>query len=378
MGKTLTLPMIPVNEVTLYGVPQLVSEPSTRLVAEAPFALAVGEGYPSALTAALPRTYFASCGALMGRVEYERAEGGSSSITATFMDTPAVRVTATGEGGAEIVVFGTYEPGPDEPCGTALSALASVPFELRIQVFAWRPAGVQWDLPPQCGTQTPVLLATSSTPKLAARLANIDGQPFYAQNAAPDRQLTVTLEAEGAHTWFLPSAEAGLAELRWPDVASTVSVNPTIGAPLAVTVVEASAVTAAQVEFVLGGHVGNSIPLEDGASLGADGWRRTSNRIVPIIGRTNVGANVLCSQPDPTWFELLSDTTSSCDVRPVTQGPLEGAVILPGPHLGASSYVRADGACKLRLRASAFDGGKGFEQRLSVTLQNVSELFPIE
>ncbi|HEX5657828.1 MAG TPA: hypothetical protein VFX59_11565 [Polyangiales bacterium] len=62
-----------------------------------------------------------------------------------------------------------------------------------------------------------------------------------------------------------------------------------------------------------------------------------------FIEQTNVGTDVLCSLPNPAWFELVSETP-------------------------------ADGTCALRLRARGLNRGKRFEQSFAVTLANTREL----
>jgi hypothetical protein len=376
--RTLALPMIPVTKAVLHGVPLVGSDRDTKIVfAGTSLSMAVGEGYPTELLGTFPDSYFSDCGPLSGSFRFDRLEGTSSTVSATLTELPAIRFTVSEEVDAEFVVFGEYTPGGDEACGAALTSMARVPVELPIKVFARRPTGVRFTRPEPCGEAAPLLLATSSTPELDVQMMTRDLEGFFPANALQHRSVSLTLETNAERDWHLPSAEAGLNELRWPSVATEVTIRPAIGEPISATVVEVSAVRSVAVDFYLGGFAAEPVKVEDGATEGEGGWRRVSNRLLPTVVNSAVGDAVLCSQPDPAWFELTSETPTRCDVRPVMNFPLEAAVLTTFPTLGVSAYVLADGTCTLKLRAPGMNGGKGFERRFSATLLNVSELAKI-
>ncbi|MEY4512125.1 MAG: hypothetical protein RLZZ450_4247 [Pseudomonadota bacterium] len=374
VALSLAVPLISATTTKLDAVPQIVSVPTTKIVFDVTLGLAVGEGYPTDLAVYLGTSFWAGCGQLQGAFRFTRIVGASSAITAMLTDDVNLQLRVASEGKAEVMVYGVYRPSADEACAESLAMQGDVPVEMRLSLSALRPSGVRWRRPGPCMDNGPLLVATSSTLDLHVELLDAAGESFIAFNAHPDRQISLTVESSAQLPQPPSTVEAGLAELRWPSLASRISIRPAIGEPLVVTTVAASAVTELEVEFALGGTAGGAITLRDGESAGDAGWHRVSNRLAPTVVKAKVGDNLLCSQPDQAWFELRSDTPSRCDTLVEMPLVLDRAVVLPRSSLGLSSRVLADGVCTLRLRAPGLDGGKGFEQRLSVTLSNVSSL----
>lgn len=377
-SATLALPSVPQTTVVLHAVPNFPAAPDRSvLLAESRLLFALGDGYPRELTGTFSSRYFAGFGQLEGKLTFERLEvpDSAAGIVTAELVAGGVHVVVSREGETKLVAHGTYVPTAEERVSEALMGLTSVPFAMHIPVSVRRVMGARFALPPGCAE--PLYVATSSVlPSLSVGLVDTAGELFYPSNAQYARAAATTVETEKPFAWQTLDEDEGLESLRFPDVATRVMVRPSGGEPLVIQVVDAAAITKANVTFALAGYAGGSVDLLDGTSY-PGGGPRSSNRVAPIVNDVYVGPNLLCSLPNPAWFSLTSDTQTTCDVRPLTTASID-SLVLPDFDVGLTAFVRADGECSLRLRAAGFDGGAGFERRLRVTFSKVAQLTPVE
>jgi hypothetical protein len=240
--------------------------------------------------------------------------------------------------------------------------------------------GLEWLRPYACGDGPMKVVGGAFIDALVPAPVDAAGEPFYPVNAESGRWLRFDTEAcaYGALAWpESPAGPGAPAGTQFPMGPARVTLTADVGAPLVAPVQAPGEIDAAEVVFAVAGFGGGPVPLTDGETLGDQGWGRTARRIFPsVLGLTSAGVPV-CGAPPPEWFVFTAAPPEVCAPRPLaTEGDIDPSVRygLPGPYLGVSAYLVADGTCDLSLTAPAFAAGAGFEARLSATLLNVENM----
>lgn len=352
------IPMRPRDELTLYGLPEIVETDSgPRMELAARIDLAVGPGYPEAIELMLPDAWWATCGSGVGPLELDTLSGGEGPVIADRLDAQTIRLEAKESGASAFIGRGKVELEED---ACELQAGTVLELDLSLSVVAHDAVDGRIAMP--CVSEEPASVAPGSRPSgpwFSAELLDAYGKPYSAANADADAQLGVELHGE------FDADHASPASLRtWiaPSRSGRVEIVPALGDPVVVDVVESERIVAAPVEFQLAGAASGSITLVDGERYGDEGWGRVANRIAPMLvepARTDMGP--LCSDPFPGWFRLESLTPSVCTVVDLPVGGDKGdGYLLYGARLGQAARLERAGTCTLELHAPGFAAAAGF------------------
>jgi hypothetical protein len=344
--------------------------------------LLVGEGYPTVFTASAAWRYYGGCGELNGALQFTRVEVDGEAVTARLEGGTSLVLEVRAAGEATVVLRGTYSaPDTDQDaCAEDFPPGSVTPVVERVRVRAIAPTAVEWLRPYACGDGPMKVVGGAFIDALVPAPVDAAGEPFYPVNAESGRWLRFDTEAcaYGALAWpESPAGPGAPAGTQFPMGPARVTLTADVGAPLVAQVQAPGEIDAAEVVFAVAGFGGGPVPLTDGETLGDQGWGRTARRIFPsVLGLTSAGVPV-CGAPPPEWFVFTAAPPEVCAPRPLaTEGDIDPSVRygLPGPYLGVSAYLVADGTCDLSLTAPAFAAGAGFEARLSATLLNVENM----
>jgi hypothetical protein len=376
----LVLPMQPVDEGPLSGVVEVSETPGApSLTLDTALTFAVGGAYPTEFVALLPAPLYASCGMLEGAVTWDEITGSSDAVEAALDDASRLALTVRGPGSAQIVLSG--EMVVSEPFGCEVPVDVPVPFELRIATRAVIPSGARVEVPERCANAVEARVAAqpfgSRMEQFQLALLDDAGERMYVANATEGAPVDVRVRGTFSQA-LVDDPPATLSELAFPATPGEVEIAPLAGTPLRVEVVDAARVTDIDVTFHLAGPAAGSIPLESGASYGADGWNQVDNWIAPMVDETRVGADALCSPPALAWFQLRSLTPAACQTVPVPGDHFGGTGgkrhFLDGDGTNTAAQLEADGTCTLSLEAPGFTNGKGLARLLSASFTNVDQL----
>lgn len=344
--------------------------------------LLVGAGYPTVFTASAAWRYFGGCGELDGALKFTSVDVAGDAVTARLDGDTALVLEVQGEGEATVVLTGAYRaPDTDQDaCAGDFLPGSITPVVERVRVRAIAPKSVEWQRPYACGEGLLQVVGGAFLDALVPAPVDAAGEPFYPINAASNRWLRFDTEAcaDGTPDWPAAPAEPDApAGTQFPMGPARVTLSADVGAPLVAEVLAPGQIDAAEVVFAVAGFGGGPVPLTDGVTLGEQGWGRTARRVFPAVLALSSAGVPVCGAPPTEWFEFTAGPSEVCEPRPLaSEGEIDPArhFGLPGPYLGASAYLVADGTCDLRLSAPAFAGGAGFEARLSATLLNVENM----
>jgi len=254
--------------------------------------------------------------------------------------------------------------------------MVDIHVEMRFDISARIPTAlVPARRPASCRETSETLLMATSLLNSLTRLemADEEGTSVPARNAEYTHSVALTITAPSGTT--LEDPERGIAGVKLGSEAGALTIQAPFGAPVEYTVVDLQDVTDWSVAWSIAGVAGGGIrALEDGRTY--DGpWGRTSNRILPVMtGHFASEDSLLCTdQVDPSLFIVTSETPENCSVDDVAYESTE----IGGRPMGHSVTVNADGECRLRLSAPDFNGGRGLEDTISVTLTRVDQMIAL-
>ena len=375
----LLIPMQPVTEAPVSGVVEVSDAPGApSLTLDTTLTFAVGAAYPTDFLALLPAPLYASCGMLEGAVTWGEITGSTDAVVAA-LDGARLALTVRGPGSAQIVLRG--EMVVSEATGCEVPVDVPLPFELRVATRAVIPSDARVEVPARCADAVEARVAAQSfgSPMEPFQLALLDdaGERMYLANATPEAPVDVRVRGDFSQA-LVDDPPATLSQLAFPATAGVVEIAPLAGTPLRVEVVDAARVTDIDVAFQLAGTAAGPIPLESGATYGADGWNRVENWIAPMVEETWVGSDALCSAPSLAWFQLRSLTPAACQTVPVPADHFGGTGgkrhLLYGDGTNTAAQLEADGTCTLTLEAPGVANGSGLERSLSASFANVALL----
>lgn len=345
--------------------------------------LLVGEGYPTEFTASAAWRYYGGCGELNGSLQFTRVEVDGEAVTARLDGGTSLVLAVQAAGEATVVLTGTYHaPDTDQDaCAEDFPPGSVTPVVERVRVRAIAPTAVEWLRPYACGDGPLKVVGGAFIESLVPVPVDAGGEPFYPVNTESNRWLRFDTEAcaDAALTWPAAPADTDApAGTQFPLGPARVTLTADFGAPLVAEVQAPGEIDAADVVFAVAGFGGGPVHLTDGETLGEQGWGRTARRIFPSVLGLTAGGVPVCGAPPPEWFAFTAGPPEVCAPRPLApaEGDIDPSVRygLPGPYLGVSAYLVADGTCDLSLAAPAFAAGAGFEARLSATLLNVENM----
>ncbi|MEM6995580.1 MAG: hypothetical protein AAF721_34030 [Myxococcota bacterium] len=369
----ITIPMRPRATGELYAVPTIGDDGGPRMQFDASLTLAVADGYPTEFTAALPEQWWATCGLGVGAIRLSPASVTGDAVSVNQPD-PTTVVLAEYRAGATTHIVADGELTLDgESCGYPSGTTVAVDFTLSVSTRAIGGSRIE---PPCAG---PVVIATSSRygavdrgpwAWFSAHLLDVDEAPLYVDNAEPDAQVDVVLRGsfDAGH-----AAPAHIGAWVAPSRAGLVEITPTGGPTLAVDVADADRVTGAALNFQIAGAAAGSLIVEDGGDYGT--WGRKANRLAPMVQSVIVDDRPLCSQPDPTWFQLRTETPAQCSILELPHAATLGEdYLLSGDRIGHAARLDRDGTCALVVDAPAFDPTAQFPRRFAASFRNVDKL----
>ena len=335
---------------------------------EAHFALSPDLSGPLDVT--LGPVWLGSCGVLNGALRVTGAavsEGGVLDVELTGDRTATV--TPLGAGSTTLTLTGTYTAA-DDRCASTLPPGSELSFREDVAVVVFEPTTSRWS-----ACASPVRGAVGramENPSL--HVIAPDGREVIPVNALPNRALSydVVFCGASAGTWAPWRDERSLT---MPSEPGRILLDPAVGEPLEVEVVDVEDVEDFGVTFEVGGYAAGPTVLEDGGAYGP-GWGRSSRFILATVDVATVGGTTLCTDVPPEWFTLTSGPVDRCAPRgPACREDLDFFCLQAyGQVVGEPVYAVSDGECTLVLSAPSAAGGSGFEERVSVTLSGVENM----
>lgn len=364
----IVIPVQPRSELPILGTATLLgSGEQAQVSMQAELVLAVGEGYPDALTAFVPEwSLVADCGYVLGQTVLHDATGSTDAIAARIEE-GGLALSVHDAGQTVLSIAGEVVANGLGGCPVADGQ--RVPLTLALSVRVVRPAGTRFERAEACGDAPK--LAPSSVPEIAMVLLDEHGQPFEAANALPEGQAAVRLRGafEAARSDYVPPTLGSWTTT----VVGEVELVPAVGDPLLVEVVDASAITRADIEFQLAGSLADPTVLQDDTTYGADGWLDGTNRLAPMVRRIEADGVPLCSAPSEEWFALESLTPQVCEVLDNDFAKL--SPLLLGHRTGTVARLVQDGTCSLVLHARDLPANVGRTWTLDAEFLRVDELY---
>ncbi|MEM6995581.1 MAG: hypothetical protein AAF721_34035, partial [Myxococcota bacterium] len=360
----ITIPMRPRASGELYAVPTLDDDGGPRMRLDASLTLAVADGYPAEFTAALPERWVATCGPGVGAIRLASPSITGDAVSVIQAD-PATLVLADYRPGASTRIVADGELTLDEDsCGYPSGTTVAVEFTLSVTTRAIGGSRIE----PPCAE--PVIIATSArygavelgqSAWFSAHLLDVDDEPLFVDNAEPDAQVDVHVRGalDAGH-----AAPDHLGVWVAPSRAGVVEITPLGGPTLAVDVAGAERVTGATLNFQVAGVFAEPLVVQDGGDYGS--WARKANCVAAMVQSMTVDERPLCSQPDPTWFDLRSETAAQCSIVDLPHpGALAEDYLLFGDRIGRAARLDRDGTCALVVDAPAFDPIAEFPRRIA-------------
>lgn len=354
------------------GVPELIAGDEPSFVIDSTITLLLDPTVPDVFDLTFAGQAFATCGSLSGAFSFASLESvGAPPVDAELLE-DRLSLTLREVGDGSLVLRGQYTPvEPGERCGAATFEQPA-PAELRVNVRVRR-LGRAVVVIPGCPSTSPMrAVAGGRIGPVVIDAYDEAGDPAYFANVE-GLPTTIVVTSDGGE----PGTDSTLSFIDVPASATHVSVAPAVGAPLEIDVVTPADIDGVAVRVELGGVAGSPVLVEDGASFVGVGWGRVSNRLVPTLGDVTVEGVGVCTDPDPSWFELTTATPDVCVPRASEPGELGGWLVLSGTDLGLSAELLADGRCELRLAAPALAGGDGLTTTVAAEFANVWQMMDI-
>jgi len=381
----ITVPIVPVSAFDFRGeineVPRSSDDGPATLLATRQIELAWGENYPTSLAVnftGLTHRLIVPCYPIRGAVELTSVEG-SGVASATLVEPNSLTIEARGEGVTTFLLRGHYtapEGGEAQNCGEFFPSGENMLLEITLMVTVRRPVSVELE-PRDCPNR---LIGGSTLQKImpTIRLFDADGDGFTPQNASPTSPIELIVTApNGAE---LISDEEGAGSIRLGLAAGQLRIEGFGEELMEFEVLAPSRITSLDVRFDIPGVAAGPFPLTSGERYGQEGWGRKGRQIAPVLpDGLVVDGEKLCATPAPAWFELVSLTPDICEIiDPVVfqeRDALGGRYLYYDDLVGHAAYPLIDGTCELRLDAPLLNGGEGITHSLTVTLDNVEQLF---
>jgi hypothetical protein len=350
----LVLPVVPREESAL---PVMLGETDTGFEAfpEWTVSLALGEPYPASVRFGLEDGFMLrQDGRLLTELEgltLRAANAPSAALGVALVDGNHFELTAREVGDFTVTLEGDWVPATsDAPSERAFS------IELTVEVR--RAASVVWH---PCVT-TPLRMIAGAPFQMAwHELLDEDGMQFSPANAEGSNNVEFTVRAAPGTTL---TAEEGLASLVADGPEQTIEVqalNAQIGS----------------FELV---HLDSADGLEARFFFAAD-WMRGTTELFPggtahaprpgqdpghigVAPTLSVGGVNVCSAAQPEWFEVRSETPSTCS-ETGERGCGEACSLSALPVV---VLAESPGICELAVSAPASNGGLGTTAGLSVEL----------
>lgn len=327
---------------------------------------------PTEIAVSLGPLWYGQCGPLNGTLTITRAEvTAGTAVAFELTGSRSATLSVSGAGTASVELTGTYAAPADvdDPCARLIPAGGEIPFTEVLTVDVIEPTATRWYTGPLCGE--PVRAAVGRRLEGLGLIAlGPDGRDLYPINALPYRSVAfdaVACDLDGAP--WAPWDEEGTSMLM-PNSAGRVTLEPTVGDPMQIEVVDIGDVSTFATTFEIGGMAGGPTVLEDGGSYGP-GWGRTSRYIFATVDSASVEQTPICTDVPPTWFTLSAEPPERCAPREPACSSGLACYLFYGQLVADAIYAVADGECTLELSAPEAAGGQGFVNRVTFWLTNV-------
>ena len=373
--ETISIPMIAKDNIVeslllMYQEVQSDSESQETYTIESNLWMAIGEGYPDALTVSIETITSSMCGSLEGELILEEIE--SSMINVQVLDTAIFSISNIPEGENQVVIRGFFQPSLNdiENCGGIFRETIETNIELHYTIHRESPNGIERTINWQCeGSPRDTLIAGTKILDLGLFVEFEGGaksQPDNAQSTHP-----IEVSVTGPSGLYLEDDTQGISSLQLGPLSGQLSIDAGIGEALSFDIIEVGKILDWMPAFELSGLASGGMDLVNGESYGENGWNRRTNQIIPVLNDLlNSNGHKLCSHLEMTWFQLISETPETCVINDSQPEILE----VYGEPVGVSASMIADGECRLILSAPNFNQGNGLQTRLNVTIYNVDEL----
>jgi hypothetical protein len=319
-------------------------------------ALALGEEYPSAVRFGLVGNYIVrENGAFLFAEDGWSAEGiasDSDELGVRLIDAQHFELEGRVAGDFSVTLEGMWTPREE-------SEPSERPFAVVIPVSVRRVAAMNFHA---CAS-SPVNVVSGS-PFAFARHEVFDDQgvSFLPANADSRRNVGMTVRAAPGTKLV---AEDGIRSLVVEGPAQVVTIHADTGEEFSFNLIEPESVNGIDARFLfsaswLRGHT----ELESGGTVRLP-WTQQEPGLIEVSPQLFVDEVPICSEWAPEWFELRSNTPSTC---PETSVPAPDCTDCFDPVLATGVLAQGPGACEVVLEASSMNHGAGIATSLLVEL----------